>query len=93
MYAGIGFETALDFAGRKGRVILACRNKERGETAQKKIIELTGNSNVVVKLIDLSSMSSVRKFVDEFVREEKQLDILVNNAAVTGKLFLLCSKS
>lgn len=81
---GIGFETALDFAGRKGRVILACRNKERGEKAKEKITELTGNSNVIVKLIDLSSMSSVRKFVEEFVKEEKQLDILVNNAAVTG---------
>lgn len=90
MYAGIGFETALDLAGRKGRVILACRNKERGETAQKKITELTGNSNVIVKLIDMSSMTSVKKFVEEFVKEEERLDILVNNAAVTGKLFLLC---
>ncbi|VDI47071.1 Hypothetical predicted protein [Mytilus galloprovincialis] len=81
---GIGYETALSFARRKGRVILACRSRERAEAACKTMKETSGNQNVFVKIIDLSIMASVRKFAEDFTKEEKRLDILVNNAAVSG---------
>lgn len=81
---GIGYATAEDFARRNGRVILACRNLERGENARKKIIEKTGNTNVVVRKLDLGYMASVREFVDRIIEEENRLDILVNNASSTG---------
>ncbi|KAF5307648.1 hypothetical protein FQR65_LT06703 [Abscondita terminalis] len=77
---GIGFYTAQDFAKRGARVILACRNLNRGEEAKNKIIEATGNPNVTVKVVDLSSLASVRKFVVEIKATEPKLDILVNNA-------------
>ncbi|XP_031351683.1 retinol dehydrogenase 12-like [Photinus pyralis] len=77
---GIGFYTAQDFAKRGARVILACRDLYRGEEAKTKIVEATGNSNVVVRTVDLSSLSSVRKFAVEMKASENRLDILVNNA-------------
>lgn len=86
--SGIGYETALSFARRKGRVILACRSKERAEAACKTMKETTGNQNVFVKIIDLSIMASVRKFAEDFTKEEKRLDILVNNAAVSGMSYV-----
>ncbi|KAK4875262.1 hypothetical protein RN001_011684 [Aquatica leii] len=79
---GIGFYTAQDFAKRGARVILACRDLSKAEEAKSKIIEATGNPNVVVKIVDLSSLASVRKFAVEIKATEDRLDILVNNAGV-----------
>ncbi|XP_048747816.1 retinol dehydrogenase 11-like [Ostrea edulis] len=79
---GIGFEIALHLARRNGRIILACRNSEKGEAARSRIVQLSGNSNVVFRLVDVSMMSSVRAFVDVIKREEKKVDILINNAGV-----------
>ncbi|XP_044269115.1 retinol dehydrogenase 11-like [Tribolium madens] len=81
---GIGYETALDFAKRGARVILACRNKSKAEEARSKIISETGNDNIVVKIVDLASFDSVRAFAKEINETENRLDILVNNAGVIG---------
>lgn len=82
--AGIGYETAKDFAERGARVILACRNESRGNAAKESIIRATGNSDVHFRHLDFASLSSVRRFVDEINRNENRLDILVNNAAING---------
>ena len=86
-FLGIGYEAALDFAKRGARVILACRNKDKAEIARGKIIEETGNDNVVVKIVDLASLASVRAFAESINKTEKRLDVLVNNAgaALTGE--------
>ena len=82
---GVGFETALDLTKRNGRIILACRNREKGEVAKSRIIQLTGNTNVVFKQLDMSLMSSIRDFVSIISTEEKAVDILINNAGVVSK--------
>ncbi|KAF3689591.1 Retinol dehydrogenase 11 [Channa argus] len=81
---GIGKFIALDFARRGARVILACRSEPRGRAALKEIIAKTGNSNVHLRLVDLSSLDSVREFAKRILQEEKALHILVNNAGVSG---------
>ncbi|XP_063914083.1 retinol dehydrogenase 11-like [Zophobas morio] len=79
---GIGFETALNFAKRGAKVILACRNYDRAAKARRLIIEKTDNTNIYVKLIDLGSFESVKGFTRDINQNEDRLDILVNNAAV-----------
>lgn len=91
--AGIGFATAEDFARRKCRVIMACRNMERGEKARAKLVEKTGNTNVVVRKLDLGYMASVREFVEKILKEEPRLDILINNAAAAGAKRLITSEA
>ncbi|KAM7005577.1 retinol dehydrogenase 11 [Tautogolabrus adspersus] len=81
---GIGKFIALDFARRGARVILACRSEARGTAALKEIRQKSGNSEVHLRLVDLSSMDSVRKFAKRILEEEKALHILVNNAGVSG---------
>lgn len=44
------------------------------------IINSTKNSNVEVKSIDLSSLSSVRKFAEDINQTESRLDVLIHNA-------------
>ena len=77
---GIGYETALEFAKRGCRVIMACRNQEKANAAREKIVQATGNENVVVKSINLDTLSSVRAFAKDINENEDRLDLLVNNA-------------
>ena len=78
--SGIGRETAFDLAQRGARVILACRNLQKAEDVAKDIKSSTGNSEVVVRHLDLSSLQSVREFAQQIIETEDRLDILINNA-------------
>ncbi|KAM9781520.1 retinol dehydrogenase 12-like [Syngnathus typhle] len=82
--SGIGKFIAMDFARRGARVILACRSVSRGAAAVKEIQAKTGNPDVHVRPVDLSSLDSVRDFTKKILEEESALHILVNNAAVFG---------
>ncbi|XP_003459273.1 dehydrogenase/reductase SDR family member 13 [Oreochromis niloticus] len=81
---GIGKSTALELAKRGARVILACRNKERGEAAAYDIRRESGNNQVVFMHLDLASLKSVQSFAETFLKTEPRLDILINNAGVIG---------
>jgi len=84
--SGIGKATAMGLAKLDATVVMLCRSKERGEEAQKEIIELTGNSNVDLMLCDLSSQKEIRSFVSEFKSKFQYLHVLINNAGImTGK--------
>lgn len=83
--AGIGKCVALDLARRNARTILACRSQERGQAAVEEIRAATGNPAVLLRLLDTSSLASVRAFAQAVLREEKRLDVLVNNAGLTGR--------
>ncbi|KAM6201122.1 retinol dehydrogenase 11 [Rhynchocyon petersi] len=79
---GIGKETAKELAQRGARVYLACRDTQKGELVAKEIQTRTGNQQVWVRKLDLADTKSVRDFAENFLAEEKQLHILVNNAGV-----------
>lgn len=86
----MGFETAKDLAGRigNGKIILACRNYENGESAASMIRESSGNLNVECMRLDLASSDSIRQFASDLTKRnedsEEQLDIsaLICNAGV-----------
>ncbi|XP_063076372.1 retinol dehydrogenase 12 [Engraulis encrasicolus] len=79
---GIGKETAKDLAKRGARIILACRDVEKAETALKEIIDESGNQSIVVRKLDLSDTKSIKEFADVIKKEESQVNILINNAGV-----------
>ena len=81
---GIGKETALDFAKRGARVILACRDEEKAKDAARDIITETESDKVVIRIVDLASFESVRAFAKLINETEERLDILVNNAGLDG---------
>jgi len=61
---------------------MACRNKEKGEEACKKIKEVTGKTTVEVMTLDLCSLKSVREFASNFLSKNSSLGLLINNAGV-----------
>ena len=79
---GIGYETALDLAGRGARVIMACRNVEKAEDAKKNILKEVSDAELVVKKLDVASLESVRSFAKDINETERQVNILINNAGV-----------
>lgn len=81
---GIGFEAAKDLAQRGARVILACRNLEKGAIAKEKIIQSSANNNIHLLHLDLASLASVRTFVANVLNLTERLDILINNAGAYG---------
>ena len=56
------------------RLIMACRSQQRGGLARSRILKLAGRSeddcDVIVKTLDTSSMTSVRKFADDVIHKE-----------------------
>jgi NAD(P)-dependent dehydrogenase (short-subunit alcohol dehydrogenase family) len=79
---GLGYETAKDLAGRHARVIMGCRNVQKGQEAVEAIQVATGNDAVECLELDLSSLSSVRMFCSEVKSKYPPIDILILNAGV-----------
>ncbi|XP_015127096.1 retinol dehydrogenase 14 isoform X2 [Diachasma alloeum] len=84
--SGIGRETARDLVKRGARVIMACRNVEMATKLKDEFASETGNNDIIVRKLDLSSLKSVREFADVVNREERRLDVLIHNAG-TAEVF------
>ena len=79
---GLGFEVAKRFAAQGAHTTLLCRSRKRGENAVLRIQEAHPKAIVELAVCDLSSLTSVRKFIDVFRGRHARLDVLYNNAAV-----------
>jgi len=77
--AGIGLETARALATAGASVTLAVRRPFEAEATATKLRESTGNEAIRVASLDLSDLTSVRRFVADW---EGPLHILVNNAGI-----------
>ncbi|MDA3860779.1 MAG: oxidoreductase [Melioribacteraceae bacterium] len=80
--SGIGYEAVRVLANKEAKVIIAVRNLEKGENAKTKILAQNKNADVEVMRIDLSDLSSVKLFAEEYKSKFVKLDILINNAGV-----------
>ena len=85
--SGLGYTTAKKIAktSKNFRIILACRNLEKGNKAKEEIIKETGNENIIVMEIDTSSLNSVRNFVKNYKETlYGKIYCLVCNAGISG---------
>lgn len=79
---GIGYETALELTKAGAEVIMAGRNKDKGEESIRKIKEMVPSGNIRFEKLDLAELASIKAFGKKMRSERKSLDILINNAAV-----------
>ena len=78
--SGVGLYAAKALAEKGWHVIMACRNIAKTEQVAK--AQNIASENYSIIELDLASLDSVRKFVEDFRATGKSLDALVVNAAV-----------
>ena len=79
--SGVGFEGAKVFASKGARVLLGCRNPDKGNDAVARITAAHPEADVELVELDLADLASVRRAAEVVAREPK-LDVLINNAGV-----------
>ena len=84
---GLGLEASRHFALlNASRVILACRNVEKGEIAKKDIESSLASGGSTTQLdvwqLDLASLDSVKAFAARAERELERVDFYMSNAGV-----------
>ena len=79
--AGMGKATVAALADKGYKVIMLCRNLERGKSALQEL-QHQNKRDITLMQCDLSNMEDIRNFTDEFKTTYQYLDVLVNNAGV-----------
>jgi NAD(P)-dependent dehydrogenase (short-subunit alcohol dehydrogenase family) len=78
--SGIGKVTAGALADMGARVVMVCRDAQRGEAARAEITQRSGSESIDLLIADLSSQRQVRRLASDVAARGDRLDVLVNNA-------------
>ena len=77
---GMGTEITRAVAQAGYHVIMLCYTLFKGEERKNQLILETGNKEIEVRQVDLSSMASVTNIADDLLGRGKHIDLLMNNA-------------
>ena len=80
--SGIGFETARALLSAHAEVIMAVRDRAKGESAAKALQAANPETQIHLLALDLSSLASVRQAAEQFLARWTKLDLLINNAGM-----------
>jgi len=85
--SGVGYYAAVELARRGAVVVLACRDRAKGEAALKQLrVDAAGPESAAgaaeVIVLDLASLESVRRVAEDLVGLGVAFDGLINNAGV-----------
>jgi NAD(P)-dependent dehydrogenase (short-subunit alcohol dehydrogenase family) len=80
--SGLGLALARRLAMAGADVVMAIRNRAKGEAVIDAIRADLPHANVTIKHLDLSSLKSVASLGQELVAEGRPVDVLINNAGV-----------
>ena len=82
--SGLGIETARVLALAGADVVMAVRNVKAGEevAAGLRAALPAGSGKLEVQALDLSDLTSVRRFTEAYLASGKALNLLINNAGV-----------
>ncbi|OBI46278.1 short-chain dehydrogenase [Mycobacterium kyorinense] len=80
--SGLGFGLARRFSAAGADVVMAIRNRAKGEAAIEEIRRTVPDAKLTIKALDLSSLASVATLGEQLNSEGRPIDILINNAGV-----------
>jgi NAD(P)-dependent dehydrogenase (short-subunit alcohol dehydrogenase family) len=82
--AGIGHATAVELARRGADLVIACRNRERGEATAAAARAAGAGEGIEILQGDLAKLADVRRLAREFLASGRPLHVLINNAGVVN---------
>jgi NAD(P)-dependent dehydrogenase (short-subunit alcohol dehydrogenase family) len=85
--SGLGFHTTVELARKGARVLMACRNPAKAETALGLVRKEVPGGAVELVSLDLASLDSVEQAADDVAGRLPHLDLLVNNAGIMAVPF------
>ncbi|CAM4091802.1 Fatty acyl-CoA reductase [Mycobacterium basiliense] len=80
--SGLGFGLTRRLSAAGADVVMAIRNRAKGEAAIAEIRAAVPDAKLSIKALDLSSLSSVAALGEQLNSEGRPIDILINNAGV-----------
>jgi NAD(P)-dependent dehydrogenase (short-subunit alcohol dehydrogenase family) len=80
--SGLGFGLARRLSTAGADVVMAIRNRAKGEKAIEDIRGTVPDAKLTIKALDLSSLASVAALGEQLNAEGRPIDILINNAGV-----------
>ena len=82
--SGLGLATTRHLAGHGAVVVMAVRNKDKGQRAADEIRAAHPGAKLEVRRVDLADLDSVRSFAAGLHERGSHIDGLINNAGVMG---------
>jgi NAD(P)-dependent dehydrogenase (short-subunit alcohol dehydrogenase family) len=85
--SGVGYSAAVELARRGATIVLACRDRARGEDALKRLasdaaVPESAASKAELVQLDLASLTSVRQVAAAELARQQPLHCLINNAGI-----------
>jgi NAD(P)-dependent dehydrogenase (short-subunit alcohol dehydrogenase family) len=80
--SGLGKEITIGLAKKEIKVIMACRNQSKAESAKAEVLSQANSADIEIMLLDLNSLNSVRNFATAFFKKYNRLDLLIENAGI-----------
>ena len=80
--SGLGKEITIGLAKKEIKVIMACRNQSKAESAKAEVLSQVNSADIEIMLLDLNSLKSVRNFSTTFAEKYDSLDLLIENAGI-----------
>jgi NAD(P)-dependent dehydrogenase (short-subunit alcohol dehydrogenase family) len=80
--SGLGFGLARRLSAAGAHVVMAIRNRAKGEAAIDEIRATVPNAKLTIKPLDLSSLAGVAALGEQLNADGRPIDILINNAGV-----------
>jgi len=80
--SGIGLVATKELCKKNATVVMAVRNKEKGETALQEVKREAPGASVSLMQLDLADLESIAKFSVTFGQQYNSLHVLINNAGV-----------
>ncbi len=80
--SGLGLATSRQLARAGARVVMACRDRDRGEAALAAVLSSTPEGEVELCSLDLASLTSVEDLATGLLAEHPAIDLVINNAGV-----------